>query len=56
MVMRVNQAGKKDMTGQIENFIGSIRELLRGCDLLNEAIPDIQTTINDLTFLVIKSC
>src|SRR3972149_11100434 len=49
MVVGVDQAGKDQVGGQIEDFVSAIGKLARRADLLDPPIPGEQTAIADLS-------
>ena len=54
VMMGVDQTGKKDMTIFKREFVGILLVTLACSDLLYKAIPDKQTAIDNLAFLVIE--
>src|SRR3990172_5301570 len=49
MVVGVDQAGKDQVVGQIEDFVGAFGKRTRRADLLDPPIPGEQTAIADLS-------
>jgi len=53
MVMSIDEPWQDHVPWEIEDFVRSWRQLVRGSNLIDESITDEKTTIGDLPLVVI---